>query len=97
MDTARVTSEGTVAGRLRELLGLSRSEWARALGVNVITVDRWEAQTSEPKGLATEILLGITEALAIGADPQRVGQLLRFGGIRSLLCFGITHKLATTG
>jgi DNA-binding XRE family transcriptional regulator len=76
---------------LRERLGLARAEWARALGVQLITVKRWEDDDRDPGGLAAEVMRGITAALEDGADPARVGRLVSMG-IGSLLCYGIISK-----
>lgn len=77
---------------LRELLGLSRADWARALSVNAITVKRWEDEDADPGGLASEVMRGITAALEDGAEPSRVGRLVSLG-IGSLLCYGIINKV----
>ncbi len=78
---------------LRERLGLSRSEWARALNVGVITVKRWEDEGTDPGGLATEVMRGILTALEDGAEPVHVGRIVSMG-IGSLLCYGIIERLA---
>lgn len=78
---------------LREQLGLSRGDWARALNVKDITVKRWEDQNVDPAGLALEIMLGIQAALDEGLDPVRVGKLVSLGGLRSLVCYGLVKRL----
>ncbi len=79
-------------GIVRETLGLSRAEWARALNVNVATVRRWEDAGADPGGLAVAVLRGITAALDDGADPTRVARVVSMG-ISSVLCYGIHHKV----
>ena len=69
---------------LRERLGLSRAEWARALNVNERTVARWEEDGADPGGIASEVMRGIDNALAEGADAVRVGRRVSLG-IGSLL------------
>ena len=82
----------TTSLALRELLGLSRSDWARALNVQEITVRRWEEQNMSPGGLAEEIMRGIAAALEDGIDPAKVGALVNLGGIRSLVCYAIVKR-----
>lgn len=64
---------------LRNRIGLSRAEWARALNVNERTVARWEEDGVDPGGLAAEVMRGIHNALEDGADPQRVGRKISLG------------------
>jgi len=78
---------------LREKVGLSRADWARALNVQEVTVKRWEDQGIEPGGSAEEIMRGIEAALADGISPARVGSLVSLGGIRSLICYAIVKRL----
>jgi len=78
-------------GAIRELLGLSRSDWARALNVSVATVRRWEDDGQDPGGVTIAVLRGISEALDDGADPTRVGRALNMG-VGTLLYNGIIHK-----
>jgi len=69
---------------LRERIGLSRAEWARALNVNERTVVRWEDEGVDPGGPATAIMKGIDNAIAEGGDPLRIGRRVSLG-IGSLL------------
>lgn len=78
---------------LRTKLGLSRGQFARALGVNERTVTRWEDGAVEPLGLAAEVIAGITDAINDGADPLRVGVALT-NGIRRLVCRELTQESA---
>ena len=64
---------------LRECLGLSRAEWARALGVHERTVVRWETEGVDPGGLVSEVMHGIESALDEGLDADRVGRQVRLG------------------
>ena len=64
---------------LRERLGLSRSEWARVLNVNLRTVGRWEIEDRDPGGTATAIMRGIDNALRQGAELEFVKNQLAFG------------------
>jgi len=75
---------------LRNSLGLTRGQFARALGVNERTVTRWEDGSAEPLGLAAEVIAGITDAVNDGADPLRVGITLT-NGIRRLVCRELTQ------
>lgn len=84
------------SAELRERLGLSQAEWARALGVNPITVKRWEEGGADPGGIAAEVMLGLVAALDEGRDPVRVGQIVRLGGIRSLICYGLGCRATCT-
>lgn len=90
---ARAAAPETRCRRLREQLGLSRVEWARALNVQEITVKRWEDQGIEPGGSAEEIICGIEAALAQGISPDRIGALVNLGGIRSLICYALGKRL----
>jgi transcriptional regulator with XRE-family HTH domain len=77
---------------LRERLGLSRADWARALNVNERTVSRWEEDGTDPGGLASEVMRGISNALEEGADAARVGRLVSLG-VSSLLFYGIVGRV----
>lgn len=77
---------------LRKRLKLSRSDWARALGVNQITVKRWEDGGVDPGGLASEVMRGIGSALEDGADPGRVGRLISLG-VGSVIYYGMMNKV----
>ncbi len=80
------------SANLRQHLGLTREDWARALNVNPITVKRWEDEDVDPGGLASEVMLGIGNALDEGANGKRVGRLVSLG-IGSLLYYSLTSKL----
>lgn len=77
---------------LRERIGLSRADWARALNVQEVTVKRWEDHGIEPGGSAEEIMRGIEAALE-EIPPARVGALVALGGIRSLICYALVKRL----
>lgn len=77
---------------LRELLGLSRADWARALNVQEVTVKRWEDSDTSPGGLAEEIMCGLSTAIDEGMDPRKVGSLVNLGGIRSLICYALAKR-----
>ena len=64
---------------LRERLGFNRTEWAAALGVNNRTVERWESGAHDPTGLAAEVMRGIANALAGGAELEHVKRLVGMG------------------
>jgi DNA-binding XRE family transcriptional regulator len=76
---------------LRERLGLTRAEWARALNVNERTVVRWEEDETDPGGLASEVMRGIQIAIDQGVDAKEAGRLISLG-IGSLLFYGLTHQ-----
>lgn len=82
------------SAELRERIGMSRTDWARALNVSERTVVRWEDQGVDPGGTASEVMNGIVAALDEGANPTKVGKIVKLGGIRSLLCYGLTKKLS---
>lgn len=82
----------TTPAELRELLGLSRADWARALNVQEITVKRWEDAGTSPGGLADEIMCGLTAAIDEGMDPRKIGSLVNLGGIRSLICYALVKR-----
>lgn len=73
---------------LRTQLHLSRADWAHALGVNDRTVLRWEDERVEPTGLAAQVLVGITRALAAGIGPNVVASRVR-QGLAAIVCHGI--------
>lgn len=62
---------------LRDVLGLSRAELARFLGVSEPTVVRWESnrRASEPRGLPAMLLSALAEA-AREADGTHVKRLV---------------------
>jgi transcriptional regulator with XRE-family HTH domain len=66
---------------LRRILGLSRSELSRFLGVSEATVVRWESDrtASEPKGLQAILLATLADAAA-SHPPAVVGRVVRSCG-----------------
>jgi transcriptional regulator with XRE-family HTH domain len=76
---------------LRTALGLTRSEWARALNVNERTVARWEDEAADPGGLTADVMRGIHNALEDGLDPKRAGRLVSLG-VGSLIFYGLTGR-----
>ncbi len=79
------------APTLRERLGLTRAEFARALNVNERTVARWEDEGKDPGGLAVEVMRGIQFAIDQGVDAMEVGRLVSLG-IGSLLFYGLRQQ-----
>jgi len=77
---------------LREQIGLSQSDLARALNVSLMTVKRWEEQGIKPSGLAADVIRGIGAAIEDGADPKSVGRTVRMG-IGALICYGLLRQL----
>jgi DNA-binding XRE family transcriptional regulator len=71
----------TVAS-LRQQLRLSRSEFARFLGVSEATIVRWEVKDSitEPKGLQAVLIRAIRDAMAT-ESPIEVARLIRSCGL----------------
>lgn len=67
---------------LRKLLGVSRSEFARFLGVSEATIVRWESDdaVTEPKGLQAVLLRAIDDASRKCA-PKDVARLVRASGL----------------
>lgn len=86
----KITSKG-----VRTKLGLTRSEWARALNVNERTVMRWEDEHVDPGGLALEVMRGIHNALEEGADPVRTGRQVSLG-IGALIYYRLTDDRRAT-
>lgn len=74
---------------IRSQLGLTRADWARALGVAERTVVRWEDEGADPGGIACEVMRGIANALEAGEDPARMGRRVGMG-IGSLVYMGLT-------
>ena len=76
---------------LRERLGLSRSDFAKLLGVDTRSVHRWEdPEGPRPKGSAAQILTGIREQL--DREPHKAPAVLKIlasaaavGGLAYLL------------
>jgi transcriptional regulator with XRE-family HTH domain len=66
---------------LRKLLGLSRAEFSRFLGVSEATIVRWESRdaVTEPKGLQAVLLKAISDA-ALNRPPRDVARLVRSCG-----------------
>jgi DNA-binding transcriptional regulator YiaG len=67
---------------LRQQLRLSRSEFARFLGVSEATIVRWEVKdsVSEPKGLQAVLIRAIRDAMAI-ESPAEVARVIRGCGL----------------
>ena len=76
---------------LRESLGLSPAEWAKALSVNDRTIERWENGSTEPTTLAADVLRGIEQAINEGVDPKRAGRLIALG-IGALICYALIAR-----
>ena len=81
----------TTSAAIRQKLGLSRSDWARALRVNERTVARWEDGNVDPGGLALEVMRGIASALEEGVDAKRASRMVSLG-IGSLLFSGLMSQ-----
>jgi putative transcriptional regulator len=56
---------------IRERLGMSRAEFARALGWASSTVSRWESGKAQPSRLALKIILAFAEERGVRLRPQR--------------------------
>jgi len=67
---------------LRKMLGVSRSEFARFLGVSEATIVRWESKAgvSEPKGLQALLLRAIADA-ATAHPAEKIARLVRSCGL----------------
>ncbi len=67
---------------LRKTLGVSRSEFARFLGVSEATIVRWESKNSvtEPKGLQALLLRVIADAAA-ARPANEIARLVRSCGL----------------
>ena len=67
---------------LRQQLRLSRSEFARFLGVSEATIVRWEVKdsVSEPKGLQAVLIRAIRDAMATESAPE-VARVIRGCGL----------------
>ena len=79
------------SAEIRERLGLSRSELARALGVAEPTVARWEKKDHAPSGVAAEIFNAIENALGLGVDPKLIARRLKLG-IAALIYLGLSNE-----
>lgn len=67
---------------LRQQLRLSRSEFARFLGVSEATIVRWEVKdsVSEPKGLQAVLIRAIRDAMATESTAE-VARVIRGCGL----------------
>ena len=67
---------------LRQQLRLSRSEFARFLGVSEATIVRWEVKDSisEPKGLQAVLIRAMRDAMAV-ESPAEVARVIRGCGL----------------
>lgn len=71
---------------MRKRLQLSRSEFAKLLGVDTRTIYRWENGESVPSGSAEAALLGINQALRTQPDGltkalAAIGAMAAMGGL----------------
>lgn len=77
---------------MRAQLGVSRTEFARFLGVSEATVVRWESDrsSSEPRGLQAILIRALSDAVR-GHAPEHVARVLRSsafdhrGAVKTLL------------
>ncbi|MCB9601678.1 MAG: helix-turn-helix domain-containing protein [Sandaracinus sp.] len=84
---------------LRETLGLSQRDLARALGVTPITVARWEAGANHPTGLQLEVLRALhSSAITVAQDATKRALIagLVGMGIGALLFWALTQAQAST-
>ena len=67
---------------LRKQLKLSRTEFARFLGVSEATIVRWESEeaVSEPRGVQAVLLRAIADAIA-HQPPAHVARTVRSCGL----------------
>lgn len=67
---------------LRKMLGLSRCEFSRFLGVSEATIVRWESNeaVSEPKGIQAILLRAMNDAV-VHHSPREVARLVRSCGL----------------
>lgn len=77
---------------VREHLGFDLRDWARILGVNAKTIERWETGETAPVGLAAEVFRGFASALDAGADPADVRNRITLG-LGAFLAHGLTKGL----
>lgn len=79
---------------LRQILGLSQRDLARALGVAPVTVHRWESGANEPTGLQLEVLRALhSSAMTVESDAAKralVAGLVGMG-IGALLFWALTQ------
>lgn len=81
------------SAQLRERLGFSRSEWARALNVHERTVARWEAGDVDPGGTTSAAMRGIADAIDHTQDPAVIRRRLELGGVQGAVFSGLLRKL----
>lgn len=78
---------------LREALGLSQRDLARALGVAPITVARWETGANPPTGLSREVLRALHSSVVTVANDATKCALVAGhigAGIGALLLWALT-------
>lgn len=82
---------------LRQVLGLSQRDLARALGVAPVTVHRWETGANGPTGLQLEVLRALHQsAMTVETDATKraiVAGLVGMG-IGALLFWALTQANA---
>lgn len=79
---------------LRETLGLSQRDLARALGVAPVTVLRWESGTNQPTGLQLEVIRALhSSAMSVEGDAAKraIAAGLVGMGIGALLFWALTQ------
>ena len=89
---------GEQIGDLRKRLGLSQAKLARAMGVSVLTVSRWELGTNIPKESEMKQLELLRELLTVCSESaQSVGKLIANIGLPPVLSMGLfSGKLSGT-
>ncbi len=73
---------------LREKLGATQSEFAKALGISFSTVSRWEGGLAEPDDTQEEQLVALKQLLEnkeIAVDSRKMKKMLSLMGIGGVI------------
>lgn len=74
--------------KLREKIGATQGDFAKALGISFSTVSRWESGKSEPTDIQEEQLVALKQLIddqKINIDKRKIRKLLTLMGIGGVI------------
>lgn len=74
--------------KLREKIGATQGDFAKALGISFSTVSRWESGKSEPTDIQEEQLIALKQLIddqKIKIDKKKIRKLLTLMGIGGVI------------
>ena len=82
---------------LREKMGATQSEFAKALGVSFSTVSRWESDKAQPADTQEEQLIALKQLIEnkeVAIDVKKLKKMLGLMGIGGVIAIAIAAGLS---